>query len=162
MAAVDFFLKIEGVEGESTDDKHKKEIDLESWSWGEHQTGTHASGGGGGAGKVAMQDFTFTKKIDKSSPVLFLRCAAGTHIKEALLTCRKAGGDQQEYMTIKMSDLLVSNYQVTGSGGGGIVPMESVSLNFSKIEYEYKPQKADGSLDAAAKAGWDTKLNKKV
>jgi type VI secretion system secreted protein Hcp len=162
MAAVDFFLKIEGVEGESTDDKHKKEIDLESWSWGEHQSGTHAGGGGGGAGKVNMQDFSFTKKIDKSSPVLFLRCAAGTHIKEALLTCRKAGGEQQEYMQIKMSDLLVSSYQVTGSSGGGIIPMEQISLNFAKIEYEYKPQKADGSLDAAAKAGWDLKINKKV
>jgi type VI secretion system secreted protein Hcp len=162
MAAVDFFLKIDGVEGESTDDKHKKEIDVESWSWGETQSGSHAGGGGGGAGKVSMQDFHFVKKLSKASPVLFLRCASGTHIKEATLTCRKAGGDQQEYMTIKMSDLLVSSFQTAGSGGGGILPVDQVSLNFAKIEIEYKPQKADGTLDAAAKAGWDLKLNKKV
>jgi type VI secretion system secreted protein Hcp len=162
MAQVDYFLKIEGVEGESTDDKHKKEIDVESWSWGETQSGTHQGGGGGGAGKVSMQDFHFVQKLSKASPILMLRCATGTHIKEAVLTCRKAGGDQQEYMTIKMSDLLVSSYQTGGSSGGSVIPVDQVSLNFAKIEFDYKPQKADGTLDAPIKAGYDLKLNKKV
>lgn len=161
MAAVDYFLKVDGIDGESTDDKHKNEIDVESWSWGETNSGTHRAGGGGGAGKVVMQDFHFTMKVNKSTPKLMLACATGQHIKEAKLVCRKAGGDQQEYMTVKFSDLLVSSYQ-TGGSAGDIIPSDQVALNFSKIEFEYKPQKPDGSLDAPIKTGYDLKLNKKV
>src|SRR5256885_3864946 len=98
MAAVDYFLKVDGIEGESTDSKHKGEIDVQSFSWGETQSGTFAAGGGGGAGKVAMQDFHFVMGVNKSSPKLMLACANGQHIKQAVLTCRKAGTDQQEYM----------------------------------------------------------------
>lgn len=161
MAAVDYFLKVDGIDGESTDDKHKNEIDVESWSWGETNSGTHRAGGGGGAGKVVMQDFHFTMKVNKSTPKLMLACATGQHIKEAKLVCRKAGGDQQEYMSVKFSDLLVSSYQ-TGGSAGDIIPTDQVALNFSKIEFEYKPQKPDGSLDAPIKTGYDLKLNKKV
>src|SRR5213593_2324488 len=85
MAAVDYFLKLDGIEGESQDAKHKGEIDLESWSWGETQTGTMHAGGGGGAGKVQMQDFHFVMKVNKSSPKLMLACASGEHIKSATL-----------------------------------------------------------------------------
>src|ERR1043166_4955437 len=95
MAAVDYCLKLDGIEGESQDAKHKGEIDLESWSWGETQTGTMHAGGGGGAGKVQMQDFHFVMKVNKSSPKLMLACASGEHIKSATLTCRKAGKEQQ-------------------------------------------------------------------
>jgi type VI secretion system secreted protein Hcp len=161
MAAVDYFLKIDGIDGESTDDKHKNEIDVQSWSWGENNSGTHAGGGGGGAGKVVMQDFHFVMKVNKATPKLVLACATGQHIKEATLVCRKAGGDQQEYMKIKFSDLLVSSFQ-TGGSQGEVVPVDQISMNFSKIEFEYKPQKADGSLDSAIKTGYDLKLNKKV
>src|SRR5258708_31720080 len=146
MAAVDFFLKIEGIEGESQDQKHKNEIDLESWSWGEAQSGTHSGGGGGGAGKVHMQDFHFVMKINKASPKLMLACATGEHIKKAVLVCRKAGKEQQEFLKVTMSDLLVSSYQTGGSGHGDIVPTDQISVNYSKIEIEYKEQKADGTL----------------
>src|SRR5258708_339105 len=98
--AADFFLDIDGIKGESSDSKHKDHIELLSWSWGETQSGHSASGGGGGTGKVAMQDFAFHMKINKASPLLFLNCATGTHIKKAQLTCRKAGGEQQEYLKI--------------------------------------------------------------
>lgn len=162
MAAVDYFLKLDGIKGESKDDKHKDEIDLESWSWGETNSGSHAAGGGGGAGKVVMQDFHFTMKINKATPELMLACATGKHIKEATLTCRKAGTEQQEFLKIKFSDMLVSSYQTGGSSGGDVIPTEQVSLNFSKIEYEYKPQKPDGTLDGPVKAGYDLKANKKV
>jgi type VI secretion system secreted protein Hcp len=162
MAAVDYFLKIEGVQGESTDDKHKNEIDVESWSWGETNAGSSSAGGGGGAGKVSMQDFNFVMKMNKATPKLMLACASGEHIKKAELVCRKAGKEQQEYLKIVLSDVLVSSYQTGGSAGSSVVPMDQISLNFAKIEFEYKPQKADGTLDAAAKAGWDLKANKKV
>ncbi len=162
MAAVDYFLKIDGIEGESTDSKHKSEIDVQSWSWGETQTGTSSHGGGGGAGKVSMQDFHFVMQANKATPKLMLACATGEHIKKAVLTCRKAGGQQQEFYLVTMSDLLVSSYQTGGSNSSDVIPMDQISLNFSKIEFEYKEQKADGTLGGAVKAGYDLKLNKKV
>jgi type VI secretion system secreted protein Hcp len=162
MAAVDYFLKLKGIDGESTDSKHKGEIDVESFSWGETNSGTHAGGGGGGAGKVTMQDFHFVMKVSKASPKLMLACATGEHIGEGTLVCRKAGTEQQEFLTIKMTDLLVSSYQTGGSGHAEVVPTDQVSLNYSKIEWEYKEQKPDGSLGGAIKAGYDLKENKKV
>ena len=162
MAHVDYFLKLNGVDGESTDSKHKGEIDVESFSWGETNSGTHAGGGGGGAGKVSMQDFHFVMHASKASPKLMLACATGEHIKDGTLVCRKAGTEQQEFLSIKMTDLLVSSFQTGGSSHGDVVPMDQVSLNYAKIEFEYKEQKADGSLGGAVKAGYDLKANKKV
>jgi type VI secretion system secreted protein Hcp len=161
MAQVDYFLKIDGVDGESQDSKHKNEIELESFSWGATQSGTFGFGGGGGAGKVQMQDFHFVMKVNKSSPKLFLACANGEHIKKAVLTCRKAGKDQQEYMKFTFSDLLVSSYQ-TGGSSSDVVPVEQISLNYAKIEVEYKEQKPDGTLGGSIKAGYDLKQMKQV
>ena len=157
MAAVDYFLKIDGIQGESKADKHKNEIDIESYSWGASQSGTFAVGGGGGAGKVSMQDFHFTMPINKASPALFLCCAQGDHIKNATLTCRKAGKDQQEFMKVTMSDILVSSFQTGGHGSGHVVPTDQISLNFAKIEIEYKEQDASGKLTGAVKKWFDLK-----
>ena len=162
MALFDAFLKITGIEGESSDSKHKGEIHLESFSWGANQTGTAHTGGGLGAGKVAMQDFHITKVVDKASPKLMLACADGEHLKQAVITCRKAGKDQQEFLKITLSDVLVSSYQMGGTPSGSTVPMEQVSFNYSKIEKEYKEQKSDGTLGGAVKAGWKRKENTKV
>jgi type VI secretion system secreted protein Hcp len=161
MAAVDYFLQISGVEGESTDAKHKGWLDVDSWSWGESQTGGGGSGGGGGAGKVSMQDFHFVTKVRKASPKLFLACAGGQHLKEAKLVARKAGKGQQEFLSWTFSDLLVSSYQ-TGGHEGTEVPVDQVSLNFAKIKVEYRAQKSDGSLEPAISAGWDVKSNTKL
>jgi type VI secretion system secreted protein Hcp len=158
MAAVDYFLKIETIPGESTDKAHKAEIDLESWKWSEVNSGTHAGGGGGGAGKVSMADFSFAMRVNKASPKLFLACATGQHIKSALLTCRKAGKTQQEYLKIKFTDLLISDYK-TGGSTTEIVPVDQISFNFSKIEISYAPQKPDGSLDAPVIQFYDLKAN---
>jgi|SRR5579872_723033 type VI secretion system secreted protein Hcp len=162
MAVVDYFLKIDGIEGESQDHKHKNEIHLDSFSWGATNSGTMAEGGGGGAGKVSMQDFHFVMKHNKASPKLMLANAGGEHIKSAIVTCRKAGKDQQEFLKIVMSDLIISSYQTGGSGHSDIIPVDQISLNFAKIEFEYKEQKPDGTLGGAVKAGWDLKLGKKV
>jgi type VI secretion system secreted protein Hcp len=160
MAAVDLFLKIEGIDGEASDAKHKGSIELDSWNWGATQSGSHASGSGGGAGKVHMQDFHAVMKVNKASPKLMLACATGDHIKKAMLTCRKAGKDQQEYLKITFHDLLVSSYQ-TGMSGS-LTPTEHFSLNFAKIEVEYKEQKPDGTLGTPYKAGYCLKTNKPV
>lgn len=158
MAAVDYFLKIEGIEGESKDKTHGKEIDILSWSWGESNAGSSGYGGGGGAGKVSMQDFSFAMHVNKASPKLLLACASGQHIKSANLTCRKAGKEQQEYLKIKFSELLISSFQ-TGGSQGDVVPVDSISFNFSKIEYEYYPQKETGALDAKVPVHWSVKTN---
>src|SRR5918997_6570918 len=128
--AVDYFLKLDGIDGESADSKHKGQIDLQSFSWGATQTGTHGSGGGGGAGKVQMQDFHFVMKHGKASPKLMLACAEGEHLKKAVLVCRKAGKEQQEFLKVTMSDVLVSSYQTSGSAHGDEVPTDQCSVNF--------------------------------
>jgi type VI secretion system secreted protein Hcp len=161
MAAVDYFLKVEGHEGESKDDKHKNEIDVLSWSWSESNSGTMAGLGGGGAGKVSMNDPSFSFTVNKACPGLMLACATGEHIKKATLTCRKAGTGQQEYMIWTFTDLLVSSFQIGGSQGD-VIPICTVSLNFAKVEFAYAEQKADGSLEGPKKVGYDLKLNKKV
>ena len=157
--AIDYFLRIDGVSGESLDSKHKGEIEVESWSWGESNPAQPGGGGGGGAGKVQIQDLVFTSRFSKASPQLILACASGKHFKDAVLTARKAGKGQQEFLTFSLSDVLVSAYQ-TGGAGGDVLPGDSVALNFSKIQVEYKPQNPDGSLGSSIKAGWDVKQNK--
>ena len=158
--AVDLFLKIDGIAGESVDKAHKDEIELESFSWGETNEGAGPGGGGGGAGKVQIQDLHFVARVNKASPTLMLACATGKHLKQAVLTARKAGKGQQEFLIFKFSDLLVSSYQLGGSAHGDTLPIDQVSFNFAKIEMEFRPQKADGTLDQPVKGGWDVKGNK--
>jgi type VI secretion system secreted protein Hcp len=160
--AIEYFLKIDGIPGESQDSKHKGEIDVESWSWGEtNPVPPGPVGGGAAAGKVHVQDFNFSARISKASPNLMLACATGKHFKSAILTARKAGKPGIEFLTFSLSDVLLTSYQ-TGGVEGDVVPTDAVSLNFSKIQVEYKEQKADGTLGASIKAGWDAKQNKKL
>jgi type VI secretion system secreted protein Hcp len=159
--AYDAFLKLDGIKGESLDAKHKDEIDIESFSFGVTQAGTHGTGGGGGAGKVSVQDIHLTKVIDKSSPELLLACCNGKHVKEALFTVRKAGENPLEYLKIKLTDILVSGVQATGTGDE--VLTEQVSLNFAKIQYQYQQQGADGKATGGPVImGWDVKGNVKI
>jgi len=159
--AVDMFLKLDGIKGESADAKHKDEIQIQSFSWGMTQAGTHGFGGGGGAGKVSVQDISIVKLVDKSSPELMLACANGKHIKDGLLTVRKAGEKPLEYMKIKLTDVLVSSVQEAGNGHELL--SESVSLNFAKFQVEYQQQSHDGSAQGGpVMMGWDIKANQKA
>jgi type VI secretion system secreted protein Hcp len=158
--AVDTFAKIGDIKGESGDDKHKEEIELLSWSWGVNQSGTVASGGGAGAGKVNFADFQFTHYVDKASPNLMKACATGEHIKNAVVTQRKAGKGQQEYLILKMDDILITSVAPGGSAGDSGLVVEQVTLQAAKVDLEYKPQKADGSLDAGLHFKYDLKANK--
>lgn len=159
--ATDYFLKIDGIDGESKDHKHKNAIDVLAWNWGESNTGAHAYGGGGGSGKVNMQDMTVTMKVNSASPKLMLACASGKHIPKAVLTCRKAGDKQQEYLIYTLSDLMIASFQSGGSQGDEI-PVETLAINFAKIEYKYYPQDAKGGLGGVMPWGWDLKENKAV
>ena len=160
MALVDFFLKLDGIPGDSRDAHHKDEIDLESFSWGESNSGTRGGGGGGGAGKVQLEDLNVVMKLNKASPLLLKACASGQHIKEAVLTARRAVKQQLEFLVIKLSDVLVSSYET--SGGVSSEPTDHVAFNFGKIEFEFRAQKPDGALDTPVHAGWDLKTGKAV
>ncbi len=159
--AADSFLEVDGIKGESSDSKHPNTIEIESFSWG--LSNTASATGGAGAGKASFQDFSFVTPVSQASPQLFLACASGEHLKMATLFVRKAGGTQQDYLTIKMSDVLVSSYKEAGeTGERGNIPMDSIAINFAKIEIDYKRQNADGNLGAPVHAGWDVRRNQKV
>lgn len=157
----DMFLKLEGIEAESTDNKHKGEIEILNFSWGATQPGSSGHGGGAGVGKVQIHDFSFSKLMDKASPKLFEYCATGKHLPSIILTCRKAGGEQQEYLKVTMKEVIVSSFTNSGSGGASL-PVENVTLNFSTIEMEYKPQDEKGNLGGVVKAGWNANKNVKI
>ena len=163
MTAADYFLKIAGIEGESTDARHRGEIDLDSWSFGESQPAAPAGGSGGGhGGKVSFQDFQFAAKVSKASPKLFLACASGEHLASAVLTCRKKGVPPIEFLTVTLSDVTVSAYQASGSAGSDVLPVDLVSLRFGKIQMRYIEQKADGTLAPPLEEGWDVAHNRKI
>ena len=159
--AMDIFIKIGDLKGESIDDKHKDEIQVLAWSWGMSQSGTTHAGPGGGAGKASFQDLSITHYIDKSSPNLMMACANGKHFSEALLTVRKAGEKPLEYLKVTMTDLIVTSCTTGGSGGEDRLT-ENVPLNFAKFKVEYTPQKKDGTGDAPVTIGWDIAGNVKT
>jgi len=157
-SAIDVFLKIEGIPGESTDDAHKDEIDVLAWSWQMSATGASHSGGGGGAGRAIVRPLIVTKWVDKASPLIFLALLNGSHVPEATLVFRKAGGQPLEYLKIKMYNVQFVNISPDGSSGADRLT-ESVALSFSRVCYEYTPQKADGSADATIEKCWDIEQN---
>ena len=157
--AVDMFIKIGDIKGESVDHAHKDEIDVLSWSWGMSQQGSSHHGGGGGTGKVNVQDLSFTKFLDKASPNIYKFCCNGKHYPEATLTVRKAGEKPVEYMILKLTDVLISSVSTGGSGGDDRLT-ENVTLNFGKVKVSYQPQKKDGSKDGGpVDMGWDISAN---
>lgn len=146
-AASDFLLEIDGIKGESKDDRHPETIEIESFSWGASNAG--ASGGGGGAGKVSFSDIHFSVKLSKATPQLLVACASGTPIRTAKLYARKSGSDRQEYYTIQLENILVSSLRQTGQNPGSTTstnsaPTEEMALNFEKITIEHTAD--DGSV----------------
>jgi type VI secretion system secreted protein Hcp len=156
--ASDIFAKLGDIKGESLDAKHKNEVEVLSYSWGVTNAGSMGHGSGGGEGKATFHDLSFVHMVDKASPVLMQACATGVHIKEGTITHRKAGKGQQEYLIVKMNDVIVTGVTHGGSGDSGT--SENVSLAFAKVSVEYKPQKPDGSLDAGIFFKYDIKAQK--
>jgi len=158
--AFDAFLKLDGIPGESTDAKHKDEIEILSFSWGLSNSGGFGSGGGGGAGKASFQDFHFVSSLQKSSPKLWLTCATGEHIKQAVLTLRKAGGDNFEFYKVTLTDILVSSYQSGGSAQGSDTrPTDQFSLAYAKIRTDYSFQSEKGTVGGTTSAQFDLRGN---
>jgi type VI secretion system secreted protein Hcp len=157
--AVDIFLKLSGIKGESVDDKHSGSIDISQWSWGMSQSGTTHLGPGGGSGKVNVQDLTLTKYVDMATHDLLKVCASGKHIADGELIVRKAGATPLEYFKIEMTGIMISSYSTGGSGDGMDRVMETVTLNFAKYKVTYASQKADGSKGPEGTAGFDIAKN---
>ena len=152
--AVDMFIKIGDVKGESVDSKHKDKIDVLAWSWGMSNSGTAHTSKGAGSGKVNVQDLSFTKYIDNATPDLMLHCCSGKHFDEATLTVRKAGETPVEYVKIKMTHVLITSLSTGGSGGEDRLT-EHVTLNFAKVHLDYTPQDEKGKGGTTKPASWD-------
>lgn len=159
--SVDMFIKIGDIKGESKDSKHSGEIDVLAWSWGLSQTGSAHQGSGAGSGKVNIQDLSLTKFVDSSSTAVMLAACKGTHIKQAMLSVRKAGDSPLEYMKITLDDVIITGYN-TGGAGGEERLTENVSLNFGKFKVEYTVQTDTGGKGPTSTAAWDIPANKPV
>jgi type VI secretion system secreted protein Hcp len=155
--AVDMFMKIDDIKGESSDAKHKDAIEVLSWTWGLSQSGSAHQGGGTGTGKVSVRDVSFTKYVDRSTPVLMKYCCKGKFFEHATLYVRKAGDSPVEYIKLEMSHGLISSVTNGGSGHDERLT-ETISLNFKAFKLEYTPQK-DGKAEPVVPAGWDIAKN---
>jgi type VI secretion system secreted protein Hcp len=159
--AVDMFLKLDEVPGESKDGEHEEEIDVLAWSWGMTQSGSFHVGGGGGSGKVNVQDLSITKYIDKSSPNLMKACANGKHFGEATLYVRKAGETPLTYLKIEMKKVLITSISTGGSGGEDRLT-ENVTLNFAEVKTIYTPQSDVGADEGTVEMGWNIEKNEEA
>ena len=154
--AVDMFLKLLPIKGESLDSKHPDEIDVLAWSWGASQSGNTHYGAGSGSGKVSVQDLSFTHYVDKASADLLAACTRGDHIPEGTLVVRKAGGKDAkalEYIVIGLKNIIVTSVSSGGSGGEDRLT-ENITLNFGEFKYTYTPQEASGAAGTASSFGW--------
>jgi type VI secretion system secreted protein Hcp len=159
-AAVDMFLKIEGVDGESTDNQYPDWIEVLAFSEGMSQSGSFSTGAGGGAGKVNVQDLSVTKYLDRSSPFIRQKLAEGAVIPNATLVIRKGGANPLVFFTIELEKVILSSVSTGGSGAEDRLT-ENITLNFARIKWTYIPEKADGTGGAALPAGWDLETNTK-
>lgn len=157
--AVDFFLKIPNVDGESLDHQYKAHIEVLAWSWGMSQAGTMHTGSGGGAGKVSVQDFSITKYVDKSTPNIMQKCCTGKHYDKVIFYARKAGDKPLTYVTLTMEQVIVTSATTGGSQGDELVT-ENVTFNFAKFKYEYKVQDEKGNAGAVITQTFDIRENK--
>jgi type VI secretion system secreted protein Hcp len=160
---VPYFLRIEGIAGESTDAKHKGEIEVESFSWGVTQSAAPAPGGGGGAGRASFEDLNVVTPFSRASPRLMQACAAGEHLRSAVLTGRRSGGKAQfAFMTLTLSDVLVSAYRSSAASADRVVPGDEFSLAYAKLQIEHVAQAPTGAAGDATVAGFDVARNQKL
>lgn len=164
--AFDAFIKIDGIPGESSDDKHKEWIEIVNYDHRIEQpaSSTASSVGGATAERVNHGTFNFVHQLDKATPKLLEACCTGKHIKEVTIEFCRAGGDKLKYMEIKLEQVLVSAVSENGaSTAESGFPGESVALSYGKIKWTYTQQKrADGAGGGNVSAGWDLTANKTI
>lgn len=157
--ATDFFLKLDGIEGESTMKGHEKEIDVDSLSYGlSHPAQVGVGGKGLSGGKTSFGEISFTKQTDKSSPKLFQACGSGTHIATAVFSGQKqTGGASLVYFKVTLNDVIVTSFQ--NSGANGSLLHEALSFAYSKIQFQYVEQGSKGASAGQNMAGFDVLTN---
>jgi type VI secretion system secreted protein Hcp len=156
--ALDMFIDMGAIKGESRDKEMKDKIDILAWSWGMSQSGTTHTGGGGGAGKANFQDLSFTKYIDSSTNAMMNALAKGSHLETVTLTVRKAGDGQKKYILLTLHEVLVTSISTGGSGGEDRLT-ENVTLNFGKFSFAYTPQDSKGTIAGDKTFSWDIAEN---
>ncbi|MBN7123568.1 Hcp family type VI secretion system effector [Erwinia billingiae] len=159
--AIDMFMKVDGVTGESKDSNHTGWTDITSFSWGASQPGNMSVGGGGGAGKVNFNDLHVNALIDKSATAILKYCASGKHFSKVELSVCKAGGTQVEYTRITLEDVLVTSVEYSGTNEGDLVGL-AYSFQASKIKQQYWEQSSSGGKGAESSTGWNIKENKEA
>jgi type VI secretion system secreted protein Hcp len=155
--AVDYFLKLDAIDGESQDDKHKNEIQIMSWSWGASQVSSVAGTGGSGAGKVDCSDFSIMTYFDKATPKLFKSIGLGTHIKTGTMTATKSGAEGKPYLKVDFKEMFVTSLQISGSSE---VPTVSLSFSYNEIKIDYSTQNEQGNVTSTGAVTYNTKENK--
>lgn len=158
--AIDMFLDLHGVKGESLDRTHKGKIDILAWNWGVKNTGTFHLAHGGGAGKASFQNISITKYIDAATAELMLSCANGRHFEKAKVIVRKAGQHPLEYLIIDLDRVFVASYATGGRGEDERI-IEDISLNFEKVKVEYVTQTDKGGKGMAHIFSWNIAANHK-
>ncbi|MFO0968964.1 MAG: type VI secretion system tube protein Hcp [Gemmataceae bacterium] len=151
-----YFLKLDGIPGDSTAEKHAGEFDVLSFSFGATGAGDSATGAGKAVGRTQIKEIVLTKRVGKASPKLFLSCASGQHIKSAVLTLEHPA-TREQVAKYTLTDVRIHSF--TQAGAAGKAPSEEISLSFGKIEIEFRGTDAKGGA-APTKAGWDLRTNK--
>ena len=155
--AVDYFLKLDGILGESQVSNHKDEVQIMSWSWGASQVSSVAGTGGSGAGRADLSDFSVVTYFDKATPKFFKSIGAGTHIKSGTMNAVKAGGDGKPYLKVDFKELFVSSLQISGSSE---IPTVTLSFTYNEIKIDYSLQDENGNLKSTGPITYNTKENK--
>jgi len=159
--AVEYYLELDGIQGESTKTGYENQIEISSFSWGASNPSSVVQGTGSGAGKVTISDFSVMKSLDTASAKLFQKCCDGSHIDTGKVHCCESGGDgnKVEYLTYEFQEVFVDNVQWSGSEGANVKPSESVSFSFKQVCVTYYPQNADGTKGDKQQAGWNVATN---
>jgi type VI secretion system secreted protein Hcp len=154
--AVDYYLKLDQVQGEAADSSFKDQIQILSWSWGASQVSSVAGTGGSGAGKADLSDFSIMTNFDKSTPKLFNAIVTGQHIKTGVMSAVKSGAKGKPYLKVDFKELFVTSLQISGSSE---IPTVSVSFSYNEIKIEYSAQNEDGNLESTGPVTYNLKQN---
>jgi type VI secretion system secreted protein Hcp len=153
-----WFLKLDGIAGESTDERHRGEIDVTAWSFGVSHPGSGPAGAGAGrGGRPVFDELHVEAPLSIATPPLFAACASGRHLRTAVLTGARGGAPRLEFVTYSLEDVLVVAVHHGDTVEG--VPTDAVALGFKRIRISYRPQLPDGAAGAAVTAGWDVVAN---
>jgi len=155
--AIDTHIKFDGIDGESMHKDHKGEVAVLSWSWGLTSAAGASTGAATSKRKAVPQEMRIVHRYDKASPMLAKQAVLGRHVPSAVLTARKAGEGQKDFLKVTMKEVFITSVQASEGGEG---PTEEVAMSYGTIDFEYRPQNDKGSLGSPVQFGWNIKSGK--